>query len=165
MVRLTSKGLTASKIWPPLFGEIERRWERRFGKDEISRLRKTLQAVAGKLDVELPHGLPGGWEGTWEFPPRVKRGKESLPLPTLLSQLLLTFRIEFDRESPAPLVYVRQHAAGAGREADPRGGDSAPDRRISGDQRHRMADQAVRGGYARSGREAAERWFACLHEA
>src|SRR5579872_7361757 len=45
MVRLTSKGLTASKIWPLLSGEIEQRWERRFGKNEISRLRKTLQAV------------------------------------------------------------------------------------------------------------------------
>ncbi len=33
MVRLTSRGLTASQIWPPLFGEIEQRWETRFGKD------------------------------------------------------------------------------------------------------------------------------------
>jgi hypothetical protein len=106
MVRLTSKGLTASRIWPPLFGEIEGRWERRFGKGEISRLRKTLQAVAGKLELDLPHGLPAGWLGTWGYPPRGKRGKTSLPLPTLLSQLLLTFQLEFDRESPAPLVYA-----------------------------------------------------------
>jgi hypothetical protein len=105
MVRLTSKGLTACEIWPPLFGEIERRWERRFGKEEIHRLRQTLEGIAGKLDVELPHGLPGTWEGTGEFPRGVKRGMGSLPLPMLLSQLLLTFRLEFDRESPAPLVY------------------------------------------------------------
>jgi len=104
MVRLTSKGLTASKIWPPLSGAIERRWERRFGKDEISRLRRTLQDVAGKLDIELPQGLPGVWEWNDEFPRRVKRGRERLPLPALLSRLLLTFRLEFDRESPAPLV-------------------------------------------------------------
>ena len=105
MVRLTSKGHTASEIWPPLFGEIEQRWESRFGKDEISRLRKTLQSIADKLDVELPHGLPGAWLGTYEFPTRVKRGRESLPLATLLSQLLLTFRLEFDRLSPAPLAH------------------------------------------------------------
>jgi hypothetical protein len=104
MVRLTSKGLTASEIWPPLFDAIEQRWERRFGKDEISRLRQTLQDVAGQLGIELPHGLPRSWEGTEEFPPRVTCGRGLLPLPTLLSQLLLTFRLEFDRESPAPLV-------------------------------------------------------------
>lgn len=104
LVRLTSKGLTASKIWPLLFGEIERRWEKRFGKDEISRLRQCLQGVADQLEVELPDGLPGRWEGAADFPPRVKRDGGSLPLATLLSQLLLTFRLEFDRESPAALI-------------------------------------------------------------
>ncbi|MGP0074704.1 MAG: hypothetical protein ACLPWF_22560 [Bryobacteraceae bacterium] len=105
LVRLTSKGFTASRIWPPLFGEIERRWEKRFGEDAIGRLRQAMHGVAAKLDVELPHGLPAGWEGPEEFPPRVRYASESLPLPTLLSQLLLTFQIDFDRESPAPLVY------------------------------------------------------------
>jgi len=105
MVRLTPKGLTASEIWPPLFSEIEQRWETRFGKHEISCLRKTLQAVADKLDLELPDALPGAWVGTGEFPPRVN-AEGTLPLPALLSRLLLTFRIEFDRESPVPLVYA-----------------------------------------------------------
>jgi hypothetical protein len=105
LVQLTSKGRTASGIWPPLFGEIERRWETRFGKDEINRLRHTLQGIADQLEVELPHGLPGGWEETAELPPRVRRGKGRLSLPTLLSQLLLTFRLEFDRASPVPLVH------------------------------------------------------------
>jgi DNA-binding MarR family transcriptional regulator len=105
MVRLTAKGLTASEIWPPLFGEIERRWETRFGKNEMSRLRQALEAVANKLDVELPHGLPVSAEGIEEFPPRIGGSDARLPLPTLLSQLLLTFRLEFDRESPVPLVH------------------------------------------------------------
>jgi hypothetical protein len=104
-VRLTSKGRIASQIWPPLFGEIEARWESRFGQNEISRLRKTLHGMVDKLDVELPQGLPGSWVGTDEFPPRVQRARQSLSLATLLAQLLLTFRLEFDRESPAPLVY------------------------------------------------------------
>jgi hypothetical protein len=103
LVWLTSKGLTASEIWPPLFGEIERRWEARFGRKELSRLRRALQDVASQLAVELPLGLPRSWEGTDEFPPRVTRGESRLTLPTLLSQLLLSFRLEFDRESPAPL--------------------------------------------------------------
>jgi hypothetical protein len=105
MVRLTSKSHTAGEIWPPLFGEIEGRWEKRFGKNEISRLRQSLQHIVDKLDVELPHGLPAAWLGTDDFPARIKRASESLPLPTLLSQLLLTFGLEFDRESPVPLVH------------------------------------------------------------
>jgi len=40
-----------------------------------------------------------------EFPARVARARESLPLPALLSQSLLTFQLEFDRESPAPQVH------------------------------------------------------------
>lgn len=44
MVRLTSHGLAASRIWPPLFEEIERRWDARFGKREMGRLRKTCRA-------------------------------------------------------------------------------------------------------------------------
>jgi hypothetical protein len=103
LVRLTSKGIIASEIWPALFVAIERRWETRFGKEEILRLRQALQDVADQLDFELPLGLPRGWEGTKKFPPRATRGADPLPLPALLSQLLLTFRLEFDGESPAPL--------------------------------------------------------------
>jgi len=105
MVRVTSKGLTASEIWPPLFGEIEERWERRFGNDQLRRLRQTLQDVASQLAVELPLGLPPGWGETENFPPRAAKRDVPLPLPALLSQLLLTFRLEFDRESPVPLVF------------------------------------------------------------
>ena len=103
LTQLTSKGLTASKIWPPLFDLIEQRWEMRFGKDELTRLRSALQDVAGQLDVELPLGLPRSWEGSKEFPPRITPRERLLALPALLSQLLLIFRLEFDRESPAPL--------------------------------------------------------------
>jgi hypothetical protein len=103
IVRLTPRGLAASRIWPPLFGEIERRWETRFGREEIGRLREALQVVADQLDVELPDGLPGNGEGPEEFPPRVGRARGGLPLPTLLSHLLLTFRLDFERESALPL--------------------------------------------------------------
>jgi len=81
-VRLTARGLAASMIWPPLFGAIERRWEKRFGAEEIARLRQALRDIADSIDVE-PHG--------------------DLPLPSLLWRLLSAFRNEFDRESPAPL--------------------------------------------------------------
>src|ERR1039458_5490477 len=98
-VHLTSKGLTASEILPPLFGAIEQRWQERFGEAEISRLQQALQDVADQLEVELPHGLPGGYGDTKEYPCRVTRGESHLPLPTVLSQLLLAFRLELDRKS------------------------------------------------------------------
>ena len=103
MVRLAPRGLTACGIWPALFAGIERRWEKRFGKDAIHCLRQALDDVASQLDVELPHGLPVGWELPVDFPARVTRGRKNIALPTLLSQLTLAFRLEFDRESPAPL--------------------------------------------------------------
>jgi hypothetical protein len=104
IVLLTSKGLKAAEIWPPLFGEIEARWETRLGSDEVNRLRKSLQAVVSRLDLELPYGFPPYWPVAATFPPRVTPATEQLPLPTLLSQLLLAFTIEFDRESQAPLA-------------------------------------------------------------
>ena len=105
LVRPSAKGLSASRIWPPLFGEIEGRWEKRFGKLEIGRLRQALEAIADRLDLELPHGLPFAFDAAVDFPPRATGGSVGLPLSTLLSQLLLTFRLAFDRESQAPLEF------------------------------------------------------------
>lgn len=107
LVRLTSRGLTASAIWPPLFDMIERRWERRFGEDEIKGLRAVLHQIADRLSAELPLALPASTNG--RYPPRDTSGTSrtvssaSQRLPALLSQVLLTFRLEFDRESQVPL--------------------------------------------------------------
>ena len=106
IVRLTSKGQKAAEIWPPLFSEIERRWETRFGKDVIGRLLESLQALIGRLDIELPQALPASWlpGGSQEYSPPVTRDPVALPLPALLSKALLAFAIEFDRESRASLA-------------------------------------------------------------
>jgi hypothetical protein len=101
-VSLTPRGLAACKIWAQVLTSTERRWETRFGQEEFGRLRNALREIAENIPVELPHGLPGGWEGMAKFPPRVTEPRD-LPFPTLLSWLLLAFRIEFGRESPAPL--------------------------------------------------------------
>lgn len=63
-----------------------------------------MQAIAGKLDVELPLGLPGDSEVGGTSPPPAAGGTGSLPLPALLSQVLAAFTIEFNRESRAPLA-------------------------------------------------------------
>ena len=103
MVRLTRRGQKACEIWPPLFDEIERRWMTRFGDDYVSGLRRALEDVAAQLDFEMPQALPGYWEGEGTYPPRIAHAPGSLSLPALLSQVLLAFTIEFERESRAPL--------------------------------------------------------------
>ena len=104
MVRLTGKGRTACGIWLTLPGEIERRWHERFGGDGIGCLRAALEEVAGQLELELPQGLPAACEFPEEYPARTAQPAVPLPLAALLSQLLLAFRVEFDRESRAPLA-------------------------------------------------------------
>jgi len=104
IVRLTAKGRKAKEIWPPLFEAIEQRWQMRFGDDRLSRLRESLQAMVSRLDVELPQGLADPSQLALPLPARITQATAALPLPTLLSQLLQAFAIEFDRESPAPLA-------------------------------------------------------------
>ena len=103
MVRLTEKGRKACEIWPDVFGEIERRWKTRFGDEEIGALRSALEAILDQIDLELPHGLIA-WESTPTYPVRRGPRERDLPLPVLLSQLLLAFTIEFSGEMRTPLV-------------------------------------------------------------
>ena len=102
-VLLTEKGRKAGEIWPPLFGEIERRWRERFGDDHIASLREGLEEIVGQIDMDLPQGLPGTWEATVAYPARTAARTGPFPLPVLLSQALLAFTLEFDRLSPTPL--------------------------------------------------------------
>ena len=79
-VRLTTKGIQAVETWRPLTDFIERRWERRFGQEEIDELR-----------AKLLNNLRNFGEGV------------DLSLPALLWQRLAVYRLEFDRESDVPL--------------------------------------------------------------
>jgi hypothetical protein len=102
-VLLTEKGRKAGEIWPPLFGEMERRWQERFGEDVIAKLRGGLEEMVGQLDVELAEGLPSGGETTQAYPARTADHTGPLPLPVLLSQALFAFTLDFDRLSRVPL--------------------------------------------------------------
>ena len=108
LIRATPKGLQAREVWRPLFADIEKRWQTRFGKDEAGCLRESLWAVAGQVDVELPDCLPILGYGLFSrVPGRTRRATEagsSLPLPALLSRVLLAFAIEFERESDLSLA-------------------------------------------------------------
>jgi DNA-binding MarR family transcriptional regulator len=103
IVRPTPKGRRAIEIWTPLSDEIESRWLRRFGADDIGTLRLSLEDIAARLDVDLPQGISGLWEPDVTYNARSTHDAVPLPLPALLSQLLLAFTMEFQRESRVPL--------------------------------------------------------------
>jgi DNA-binding MarR family transcriptional regulator len=113
VVRPTAKGRRAQEIWRPLFGVIEKRWQARFGAEEIERLRKALRALVSRIDVELPEYLPVlGYGFFAEVPQRKGRvpavqgagNVHDLHLVALLSKVLLAFAIHFERESDVSLA-------------------------------------------------------------
>jgi hypothetical protein len=104
-VCLSEKGLKAAETWPVALETVEGRWVSRLGKQRVARFRKCAQAAIETLGLDLPWGLPPNLVGRTEaFPARSTAVSKDLALPCLLSQLLLSFAIEFDRESPAPLA-------------------------------------------------------------
>jgi methyltransferase (TIGR00027 family) len=107
----TARGLRAREICAPLTGLIEQRWRERFGADEIGRLRDSLLAVVSHLDPGLPDCLPilgvnllsRGPDP--DLPPRPDQvDLAGLPLSALLSRVLLTFALEYERESEPSLA-------------------------------------------------------------
>jgi hypothetical protein len=110
LIRATPGGRKAQEVWRPLIGEIEQRWQARFGKDAIDELREALRALIGRNDLELPDCLPILGYGL--FSNRIRRtegggksdGGSHLELPALLSKVLLAFALEFEKESEVSLA-------------------------------------------------------------
>jgi DNA-binding MarR family transcriptional regulator len=112
VVHATAAGRRAQEVWRPLAGVIEERWRERFGADAIAALRKALEAVASRSDVELPHYLPIAGHGLFaEAPPGTApvpdESGAQLDLSALLSQLLLAFALEFEHESQVSLAIAK----------------------------------------------------------
>ncbi len=112
LIRATPKGRQAQEVWLPLSQVIEKRWRDRFGANEIQRLRESLSAIASQIDRELPDCLPILGYGLFSRDPERDRpaGRSSdenlsnLSLPALLSRVLLSFAIEYERESEVSLA-------------------------------------------------------------
>jgi hypothetical protein len=111
VVRATARGLRARQIWLPLAGLIEQRWRDRFGASLHDRLRDALVAVAGQLDPGLPDCLPILGAGLRSrgpdpaLPPRPGAADiTGLPLPALLSRVLLSFALEYEQEAELSLA-------------------------------------------------------------
>jgi hypothetical protein len=101
-VQLTASGETAIRIWPELIPQIDARWSKRFG-DDATRLRHSLEAIEHQIDLELPQGLPSAILQLALFAPRKSAAEDGLPLPVLLSRVLLAFALDFERESRTPI--------------------------------------------------------------
>ncbi len=111
VLRATGKGLQARQIWRPIDGLIEQRWRERFGADQTGRLRDALIAVAEGLDPGLPDCLPILGQDLASrgpdpaLPPRpgdIDLG--TLPTSALLSRVLLSFALDYERESSLSLA-------------------------------------------------------------
>jgi methyltransferase (TIGR00027 family) len=109
LVRPTEAGHRARRIWAPLTGTIEQRWHDRFGASQTDQLSTALRAMAGSLAGERPGGwpwfLPVGGTGSLASgdAPHSAEDEADLPLPVLLSRVLLAFTLEFEHDSRLPL--------------------------------------------------------------
>jgi DNA-binding MarR family transcriptional regulator len=109
IVRPTRAGRGAQEMWEPLAGIIEDRWRARFGAAAITAVRDALQALATQFGAGLPRYLPvvknQMFAGIAHLRPRPPAGGESsADLSVLLSQVLLAFTLEFERESAVSLA-------------------------------------------------------------
>jgi DNA-binding MarR family transcriptional regulator len=109
IVRPTRAGRRAQEVWEPLAGIIEGRWRDRFGAEAITALRDALQALLTRAGGELPRYLPVVRNEMFAevagFRPRPPAsGADARPdLSVLLSQVLLAFTLDFERESALSL--------------------------------------------------------------
>jgi DNA-binding MarR family transcriptional regulator len=108
-VRPTPGGLKALETWRPLTRVIEKRWQKRFGKDVIE-LREVMQSMVRKFSNDYPDYLPVLGYELLSRPPAAKSreaariSRSDRTLPTLLSKLLLAFAVEFERDSGLSLA-------------------------------------------------------------
>jgi methyltransferase (TIGR00027 family) len=109
VVHPTAAAQRAQHIWRPLTAEIEQRWRSRFGADHIAALTAALRGLASQTGLVLPPYLPvvGVYpsdHGSWLAAGQQASGAQDASLPTLLSQVLLAFAIDVERESPLSMV-------------------------------------------------------------
>ena len=111
VLQATDRGLRARQRWQPLTGLIEQHWRERFGREQLTRLRDSLLAVTSLLDPGLPDCLPilgadllsRGPDPA--LPPRPEPvDLAGLPLSALLARVLLSFAMEYERESRLSLA-------------------------------------------------------------
>lgn len=97
----TAKGLRAREVWVPLPGMIEKRWEERFTKVAVDRLRAALFGIVSAFELDLPDCLPILGYGLWSTAPDRQRSEpvaHDLPLCVLLARVLLSIALQFEHD-------------------------------------------------------------------
>lgn len=106
-------GQMAREIWQPLFGVIDKRWQKRFGGEVMDRLYESLASIDQRLDSSLPDCLPILGYGLFSTPREPGRSKSKRvvdfgprdqSLPAVLARVLLAFAIEFETDSKVSLA-------------------------------------------------------------
>jgi DNA-binding MarR family transcriptional regulator len=107
LVSRTRRGREAQQVWAPLCDLVEQRWRERSGQRAMASLRDVLAAVVAQLEPGLPDGMPilgYGLRSAPPTPPNAVAGDAALPLSALLARPLLSFALEFERETPLSLA-------------------------------------------------------------
>jgi methyltransferase (TIGR00027 family) len=111
VLRATARGLQARRVWTPMACLTEQRWRERFGADQVGRLKDALLTVVTQLDPGLPDCLPILGANLMSrgpdpaLPPRPGPvDLSTLPLSALLSRVLLSFAVDYERESALSLA-------------------------------------------------------------
>jgi len=105
----TAAARRAAPVLRPLAAGIERRWQDRFGTGQVTALAGALRALARQTGLALPPYLPvtgvhRSDHGSWLAAGRQAGGGPDPGLPGLLSQVLLAFAIDVERESRLTMV-------------------------------------------------------------
>jgi DNA-binding MarR family transcriptional regulator len=111
VLRATPRGLQARQVWTPIASLTEQRWRDRFGTEQVGRLKDALRAVVARLDPGLPDCLPilGANLASRGPDPNLPPRPDPVDLPTLalsalLSRVLLSFALDYERESALSLA-------------------------------------------------------------
>jgi hypothetical protein len=100
-------GELAQRLWAPLVPEVEQRWTERLGDESVEHLREALASVLGSVGLLMPTFLPVVSGKGLFASPMVDLG-EGEPdgdrdLPTLLSRVLLSFTLDYERDAAVSL--------------------------------------------------------------
>lgn len=113
LVRATANGRVAQRLWRPLAGVIERRWEERWGSARIEALRTALRELVSRCELDLPDCLPILGYGLWSAGPSRPAfgsmrpgsvGDVAQSLSVLLSRALLMAAVDFEERSKVSLA-------------------------------------------------------------
>jgi hypothetical protein len=111
LVKLTPNGEKAAKSWAPLADEIDKRWNKRFGKAKLDPLSKALRRIVAAEALDLPDSMPvvdygDGMRATLVMPDEapVRTPLANLDLSGLLSRALLAVTLAYERGAEVSLT-------------------------------------------------------------